>query len=122
MPFALLVALFEQPTIAAFRVGQDFPAIIVAIPKEEAVGAVLKMRFGDFLEVPLFGLGADDAVRLIHLFLGADIESVVVQKVHSAEFLAVDDGDGVGAAQSDEKRDRARLDDLETEKLFVEAA
>jgi hypothetical protein len=57
MSFAVLVALFEQPTIAAFRVGQDLPAIIVAIPKEEAVGAVLKMRFRDFLRCPLLGLG-----------------------------------------------------------------
>ena len=77
MSFAVLVALFERPTIAAFRVGQDLPAIIVAVPKEEAVGAVLKMRFRDFFEVPLLGLGADDAMRLIHLFRGADIEPIV---------------------------------------------
>src|ERR1700739_3874100 len=98
MPFALLVTLLEQPTVAAFRVGQDLPAIIVAIPKEEAVGAVLKMWFGDFFEVPLVGLGADDAMRLIHLFLGADIEPIVVEEVHSFDVLAVDDGNRVGAA------------------------
>jgi len=121
MSFALLVALLEQPTIAAFRVGQDLPAIIVTIPKEEAVRAVLKMRIGDFFEVPLLGLGADDPVRLIHLFLGADIEPVVVEEVHSSDVLAVDDGYGVGATQSNEKRDRARLDDFEPQKLFVEA-
>jgi len=122
MTFPLLVAQFKQPAIAAFRIGQDLPAIIVAIPKEEAVGAVLKMRFRDFLEVPLLGLGANDAVRLIHLFLGADIEPVVVEEVHSADVLAVDNGNGVGAAQSNEKRDWARLDDLKPEKLLVEAA
>ena len=89
MPFTLLVPLLEQPTIAAFRVGQDLPAIIVAIPKEEAVGAVLKMRFGDFLETPLLGLRTDDAVYLIYLFLAADIEPVVVEEVHFADVLAV---------------------------------
>ena len=109
----MLVALFEQPTIAAFWIGQDLPAIIVAIPKEKAVGAVQKMRFRDFLEMPLLGLGTDDAVCLIYLFLGADIEPVVVEQVHSADVLAVNDGNGVGAAQSNEKRDRARLDDVE---------
>jgi len=51
MTFAVLVALFEQPAITTFRIGQDLPAIVVAIPKEETVGAVLKMRFGDFLEI-----------------------------------------------------------------------
>ena len=122
MPFALLITLFEQPTVAAFRVGQDLPAIIVAIPKEEAVGAVLKMRFRDFLEVPLLRLGANDAMRLIHLFLDADIEAVVVEEVHSSDVLAVDDGNGVGATQSNKKRDRARLNDFEPEKLLVEAA
>ena len=113
MTFAVLVALFEQPAITTFRISQDLPAIIVAIPKEKAVGAVLKMRFRDFLEMPLLGLGTDDAVCLIYLFLGADIEPVVVEQVHSADVLAVNDGNGVGAAQSNEKRDRARLDDVE---------
>src|SRR6516164_5017603 len=98
MSFALLVTLLEQPTIAAFRVGQDFPAIIVAIPEEEAVGAVLQMRSGDFFEAPLLGLCGDDAVRLIHLFRGADIEPVVVEEVHPSDVLAVDDGNRVGAA------------------------
>src|ERR1700736_1743233 len=82
MTFPLLVAQFKQPAIAAFRIGQDLPAIVVAIPKEEAVGAVLKMRFGDLLEVPGLGLGADGAVRLVHLLLGADIEPVMVEQVH----------------------------------------
>jgi hypothetical protein len=45
MTLAVLVALFEQPAIAAFRIGENLPAIIIAIPKEEAVGAVLQMRF-----------------------------------------------------------------------------
>src|SRR5580704_8553863 len=122
MAFALLVALLEQPAIAAFRIGQDLPAIIVAIPEEEAVGAVLKMRLGDFLETPLLGLRTDDAVYIIYLFLAADIEPVVVEEVHFADVLTVNDGNGVGAAQSYEKRDRARLNDLETKKLLVEAA
>jgi hypothetical protein len=113
MSFAPLVALFEQPTIATFWVSQDFPAIIVTIPKEEAVGAVLKVRFRDLFEVPLLGLGADDAVRLIHFFPGAHIEPVVIEEVHSSDVLAVNDGDSVGATQSNEKRDRARLDDVE---------
>src|SRR5262249_26132963 len=85
MSFATLFALFEQPAIAALGIGQDLPTIIVAIPKEEAVGAVLEMWFGDFFEAPLLGLGADDAVRLIHLFLRANIEPVVVEEVHSAD-------------------------------------
>jgi hypothetical protein len=98
MTLALLVAPFEQPAIAAFRVGQDLPTIIVAVPKEKAVGSVLKMRFGDFLEAPHFGLGTDDAVCLIYLFLSTDIEPVVVEEVYPADILAVDDGNGVGAA------------------------
>src|SRR5580704_17599049 len=122
MTFAVLVAPFEQPAITAFRIGQDLPAVIVAIPKEEAVSAVLKMWFRDFLEMPLLGLGTDDAMCLIYLLLGADIEPVVVEEVHSADVLAVNDCNGVGAAQSNEKRDRARLNDLETKKLLVEAA
>src|SRR5712691_5682856 len=56
MTFALKVALFEQPAVAALRIGQDLPAIIVAIPEEKAVGAMLEMRFGDFLEMPFLGL------------------------------------------------------------------
>src|SRR2546427_607466 len=40
---ALLVALFEEPAVAAFRIGQDLPAIVVAIPEEKAVGAVLEV-------------------------------------------------------------------------------
>src|SRR5215471_3973847 len=122
MTFAVLVALFEQPAIAAFRIGQDLPAIIVAIPKEETVGAVLEMRLGDFLEMPLLSLGADDAVCLIYLLLGADIQPVVVEEVHPADLLTVNDGNGVGAAQSNEKRDGTRLNDLETQKLLIETA
>ena len=34
MTFAVLVALFEQPAIAAFRISQDLPAIIVAQKKK----------------------------------------------------------------------------------------
>src|SRR5437762_14248081 len=78
LAFARKVALFEEPAVAAGRIGQDLPAIIVAIPEEEAVGAVLQMRLGDLLQPPLLGLGADGAVRLVDLFLGADIEPVVV--------------------------------------------
>src|ERR1700730_7423406 len=111
MPLACLVALLEQPAVAAFRIGQDLPAIIVAIPKEEAVGAVLQMRLGDFLEVPRIGLGADGVVRLVHLLLGADIEPVVVEEVHPANVLAVDDRNRVRAAKPDQQRDRARLHD-----------
>jgi hypothetical protein len=51
-------------------------------------------------------------MRLIHLFLGADIEPIVVEEVHSSDILAVNDGNGLGAAQSNEKRDRARLNDF----------
>ena len=57
----------------------------------------MKMRLGNFLEMPLLGLSADDAVRLIQLFLGGDIEPVVVEEVHSSDILAVDNGNGVGA-------------------------
>ena len=65
------------------------------------------MRLGNFLEMPLLGLSADDAVRLIQLFLGGDIEPVVVEEVHCSDVLAVDDRNGVGAAQPNEKRDQA---------------
>jgi hypothetical protein len=46
----------------------------------------------------------------------------VVEEVHPADVLTVNDGNGVGAAQSNEKRDGARLNDLETQKLLIEAA
>src|ERR1700745_1887439 len=89
MSFAVLVALFEQPAIAALRVGQDLPAIIVAIPKEEAVGTVLEMWLGDFFEAPLVSLSTDNAMRLVDLLLRADIEPVVVEEVHPADVLAI---------------------------------
>jgi hypothetical protein len=40
-----LVTPFEEPTIAVFWVSQDLLAVIVAIGKEEAVRAVLNIRF-----------------------------------------------------------------------------
>src|SRR5260370_24819707 len=73
MPLALQVALLEQPAIAAGRIGQDLPAIVVAIPEEEAVGAVLQMRLGDFLELPRLRPGANRPMRLVHFILGANI-------------------------------------------------
>jgi hypothetical protein len=42
---AELVTPLEEPTIAVFWVSQDLLAVIVAIGKEEAVGAVLNIRF-----------------------------------------------------------------------------
>src|SRR5262249_19171808 len=122
MSFAVLVPLFEQPAIAALRVGQDLPAIIIAIPKEEAVGTVLEMWLGDFFEVPLVSLSTDNGRRLAALLLRAAIEPVVVEEVHPADVLAIDNRNGVGATQSNKKRNRARLDDFKAEKLLVETA
>src|SRR4029077_15524709 len=68
------------------------------------------------------GFGPNDGVGPILLFRGGEIEPVVVEEVHSFDVLAVDNGNGVGAAQSNEKRDWARLDDLKPEKLLIEAA
>src|SRR6266851_1003245 len=115
MPLALLVALFEEPAVAAGRIGQDLPAIIVAIPKEKAVGAVLQMRLGDLLEMPFLGLGADGVVRRVNFILGANIEPVMVEQVHFPRLLAEHDRDAVRAAQSDQQRDRAGLHDVEAE-------
>src|SRR5580704_731052 len=99
MPFALLVALLEQPAVAPFRVGQDLPAIVVGVPEEKAVGAVLQMRLGNLLQLPRVGPGADGAMRLVGLLLGADIEPVVIEQGHVADILAVDDRDRVRAAE-----------------------
>src|ERR1051326_290564 len=108
MALAFLVALIEQPAVAAGRVGQDLPAIVVAIPEEKAVGAVLKMRLRDFLEAPFLGPGADRAVRLVDFLLGANVEPVVVEEVHLVGLLTIDDGDRVGAAEANEEGNRAR--------------
>src|SRR5262249_10983242 len=61
MAFALLVALVEDPAIAAFGIGQDLPAIVVGVPEIEAVCAVLEDRLADLGELPLLGLRGGDA-------------------------------------------------------------
>src|SRR5439155_3424432 len=119
MTLARLVALLEEPAVAALRIGQDLPAIVVAIPEEKAVGAVLEMRLRNFLEVPLLGLVADGAVRRVDLILAENIEPVVIEKVHLVRLLAVDDRDRVRATEANQERDRAGLHDLEAEELLV---
>src|SRR5207302_5491280 len=98
MALARLIALFEQPAVAAVRIAQDLPAIAVGVPEKEAIGAVLQTRFRDLLELPVVALGADGAVCLVDLLLGADIEPVMVEEVHFADILAEDDRDRVWAA------------------------
>ena len=42
------VALLEDPGVAALRVGEDLPGVVVAVPEEEAVGAVALGGLGLF--------------------------------------------------------------------------
>jgi hypothetical protein len=87
MPLALLVALFEEPAVAALRVTQDLPAIVVGIPEEEAIGAVLQPRLADLFESLFFGLFDDDTMRRVDLVLRADIEAVVIEQAHRVRLL-----------------------------------
>src|SRR5665213_3318543 len=73
MALAGLVADAEEPAVAAFRIGQDLPAIVVDIPEIEAVSAVLEDRLADLGELPLPSLLHGDPVRFINLFLGLDV-------------------------------------------------
>src|SRR5882724_350166 len=119
---ALLVADAKQPAVATLGVRQDLPAVAVAIPEKEAIGAVLQHWLGDLGEFPLIGLLGDDAVRRVHFLLGVNIEPVMVEKVHFAHLLAFDHRDDVVAAEPDQQRDRAGLHHLEAEELLVELA
>src|SRR5258706_16214244 len=53
MPAPLEVALLEDPGVAALRVRQHFPRVVVRVPKKEAVGAVPLARLGEVVQAPL---------------------------------------------------------------------
>src|SRR5690348_16372617 len=117
---AALIADPEQPVIAALRIAENLPAILVGVPEIEAVGAVLQHRRRNLVQLPLFRLGDDDAVSGVDLFLGFDVEAVMVEQAHFARPLGVDYGDAMLAAQADHQRDLAGLNHVEPEKFFVE--
>jgi hypothetical protein len=74
------------------------------------------------VQTPLLFLRFHDAVRCVDVFLGFDVEPVVVEKVHRQRLLGLNDGNRGIAAEPDEQRDRTRLHDLETEEFLVEFA
>src|SRR5665213_3569391 len=122
MALAGLVANAEEPAVAAFRIGQDLPAIVVDIPEIEAVGAVLEDRHADLGELPLLGLLHNRLVRRVDLLLGLDVEAVMVEEAHLAGLLGLHHGDDVIAAEPDEQRDLAGLHHVEAEELLIEFA
>ena len=61
-------------------------------------------------------------MRRVHFLLGADIKTVVVEQVHLAGLLAVDDRVGVIATKPDEQRNRARLHHVKAEEFLIKLA
>src|SRR5665213_1069483 len=118
---AVEIAEGEEPAIAALGIGQYLPAIQVAIPEVEAVGAVLEDRLGDLRQPPFVLLLHGHAIALVDLLLGLDVETVVAEQAHRRLGLALDRGDGVVAAEPDHQRDRAGLDHVEAEEFLVKS-
>jgi hypothetical protein len=72
MAFAGKVALVEDPAVAALRIRQDLPAVVVGVPEMEAVGAVGGNRFADVVQPPLLGLLKFNPARLCAPLDGAN--------------------------------------------------
>src|SRR5205809_4945471 len=79
-----VAALAEHPAVAALRVGEDLPPVVVEVREVERVGAVLVGGLGDLLQPPLLLALVEDAVALVHFLARRDIEAVVVEKSHRA--------------------------------------
>src|SRR5712692_1197476 len=114
------VALLEDPGVAAPGIGQDLPGVVVAVPEQEAVGAVAFRRLGDVVQAPLCGLLGAQAPGLVDVGVGVDVESVVVAARHAFFVPRVHYGINVVAAEPDHQRDRARAHHLEAEEFLVE--
>jgi hypothetical protein len=80
MTASSLIATLEHPRISAGRVGEDLPAIVVSVPEEKAVAAVLNNRLADLVQAPFFSVPEDESVALIHVGVGRDIDSIVIQE------------------------------------------
>ena len=121
MAFTVEVTLFEQPTIAALRIGEDFPTIVVHIPEEKAIGAVLQDRLADLVQSPLTLLFYNRLVGRIDFFLRFHIEAVMVEHRHLlvVTIFLFDYRYCVGTTEPNKDGDRAGTNDLEPEKFGV---
>ncbi len=117
-----LIATLEHPGISAGRVGEDLPTVVVSVPEEEAVAAVLNHRFADLVQAPFFSVPEDESVALIHFGFGIDIDSIVIQEWQLAGTLVADCDTDIDMLATEAAPDGAwtRLHHLEAEKLFVE--
>ena len=79
MAFAFQIALLEQPAISALWIGKDFPAIVIHIPEEKAVGAVLQDWLADLVQIPPILLLHNRFIRGVHFFLSFDIQTVILR-------------------------------------------
>src|SRR6266487_1766200 len=61
-PRGEVAALAEHPAIAALRVGEDLPPVVVEVREVKRVGAVLVGGLGDLLQPPLLLALVEDAV------------------------------------------------------------
>src|SRR3954451_21510239 len=119
---AFEVALFEDPGIAAARGRKDFPGVVVAVPDEEAVGAVALGGLLDVVQAPLYGVLGAQAPGLVDFGIGVDVEAVVVAARHRLLVLCEDHRVDVGAAEANHERDVARAYDFQTQEFLVKAA
>src|SRR5712692_2977584 len=115
------VALLEDPGIAALGIGQDLPGVVVAVPEQEAVGAVPFRRLGDVVQAPLRGLLGALAPGLVDIGVGVDVEAVVVAARHAFLVPGMDHRVDMVAAEPDHQRDRAGAHYLQAEEFLVEA-
>src|SRR5882724_7942515 len=67
VPSARLIATFEHPAVAALRVGQNLPGVLISIPEIKAIGSMLDTRLTDLVQPPSRGLFQNYLVRTIDL-------------------------------------------------------
>src|SRR6266852_531179 len=72
-------ALAEHPAVAAPRVGEDLPPVVVEGREGERVGAVLVGGLGDLLQPPLFLPLVEDRAALVDFLARGDVQAVVVE-------------------------------------------
>src|SRR5438552_3064474 len=122
MPPAFEIALLEDPGVAAFGIGEDFPGVVVGVPEKEAVGSVAGRGLVDVVQAPLLRLRVASPPCLVHLGVGVDVQAVVVDARHALLFLGVDHGVHMVAAEADHEGHGAGAHYLQTEELLVETA
>jgi hypothetical protein len=63
---------------------------------------VLQDRLADLVEPPLLGLLANDAIRLVDIGQGLDIEPIIVEEIHLRRPLRIDHGINMGPTEPDD--------------------